>query len=282
MVGEQRRGPDRGGDGQGDALGERSGETGERRPQSAADREDGDDRRERELPAGVGGDQGIEGEGDRGGEQEGVPARGRAPGPERHEPRRSHHPGPLEGGTRSGQRHVDRDQHEHRGRAGARSGARGHQERQRERAQQHHVLAGDRHDVGEAGAAKVLSHRLGDAFVLPEDHPPGERRAGWRETGGDPGLGAPAGGVDGSERAAAPPAGGSQPVEAQLDGDPPAAQVGRPVEVRSGFRPGTAKAAGDLEFQPRPRSSRPALIAVGVGHDPLTGAAPVGDLERRA
>ena len=107
------------------------------------------------------------------------------------------------------------------------------EQRQRERAQEHHVLAADGEQVREPRVAPVVARQRVDRLVLAEHHPAQERRLVGRQPGCDRALGAAAGGIDGSGDPAAARARRLDLRQVKLVRDAAPAQVRRPVEARA-------------------------------------------------
>ena len=64
--------------------------------------------------------------------------------------------------------------------------------------------------MGEARLPKVLAHRIGEAFVLAQDHSARQRRLAGTQAGLHSGLGAPPRAVEHPRESAPPGAGGAQ------------------------------------------------------------------------
>jgi hypothetical protein len=221
-------------------------------PGTARAREQRDDGGEGELPAGLAGRPRVERERDGGGEAERVPAVGRPARERGDEPGRTHHPGPLDRWPGSGKRHVERDERERDHETGLEANPGHRASREHEDGEQHHVLAADREHVSEAGALEVISDVLAESFVLAEDHPAQQRCIGRRQALRKRGLGAPARGVDRTERAAATLPGRSEPVD--LDGHRRPAPALVFVEAPEGRDPpGHSHDLPDARPRPRPR-----------------------------
>ena len=73
-------------------------------------------------------------------------------------------------GDAPGEQHVGRDDREQQGGAQQTVHAEQREGERPHAAEQHHVLAGDRHDVQEAAAAEVLDERRVHPLVVAEDH----------------------------------------------------------------------------------------------------------------
>ena len=101
--------------------------------------------------------------------QQRIRARGGAPGERGEQARGAHHSGawieaPAPASERTPRRGAARRSTAPAGRAQAR------EQRQRERGEQHHVLARSREQMCKARAAEVLPNRLGEPLVLAQDH----------------------------------------------------------------------------------------------------------------
>ena len=204
----------------------------------------------------------------RGGEDEGVPARGGARRRHRGDARQSHRPGALKRRAGSRERDVQGDQGGQDDQPRPQTGARDHQQGQRQRGQQHHVLAADREQVCEAGVAPIVAGGLVDALVLAQHHAAQHGRAVGGHAGAHGSLSALAHAVEQAGKATAPVAGDAQVVEQQLAGHPAPAQVRVVVErrvARAGrpgraARPQPAEAAAQRELvadRQRTRKGRP-------------------------
>ncbi len=176
---------------------------GERRGQD----EDRDDRGERQLPSRIAGGPRIEPERDRGGEQQRVPARGRATGEDGDEAGGAHDAGPLDRGTGARQRDVQRDQDETPEETCAQARPERGQDRKAEGDEQHHVLTARGQQMGEPGDAEVLARGLVERLVLAENHPPRQGGARRVEAAADRALGRAAHRIERPRHAAAPVAG---------------------------------------------------------------------------
>ena len=210
MEGEQRRRAEARGRGERRRLRQRCRHRA--RAQREGDRrgeeEDRDHRRERQLPPGVAGGPRIEPERDRGGEQQRVPARGRAAGEDGDYSGGAHDAGPLDRGPGARERDVQRDQHETPGETCPQAGSERGEDRKAERDEQHHVLAARGEQMGEPGDPEVLARGLVERLVLAEDHPPRQGGA-WRvEAAADRALGRVAHRIERPWHAAAPAPGG--------------------------------------------------------------------------
>ena len=200
-------------------------------------------RRERELPAGICRGAWIERQRRRRGEQQRVDTRCRSRCGHRGDSGRAHHPGALQRWPGAGQGNIDRDQRQ-QGRRPADDAQPGEDEEgQRQRHEQHHVLAADREQVREPGRPEGLASRLADVLVLAEDHAPRERRFVPRHAGGDRTLRAKPEAIHDAGRSPAAAAGGACRVHKQLAIDAAHAQV--PLEVR-GAQPTEAPPQADL------------------------------------
>ena len=166
--------------------------------------QDRDDRRERQLPAGIAGGPRIEPERDRGGEQQRVPARGRAAREDGDEAGGAHDPGPLDRGPGARQRDVQRDQDQAPDETRAQSGSERGQDRKPEGDEQHHVLTARGQQMGQPGDAEVLARGLVERLVLAENHSPRQGGARRVEAAADRALGRPAHRIERSRNAAAP------------------------------------------------------------------------------
>ena len=251
MVGEQRRRGERRRERDRHAFRRDRGQAAERAPQRRHQQEDPHHGCERQLPAWIVHHPWVDREGDRRGQQQGIPARGRPPGAERDQARGSHRPRPLEGWAGARERHVHRDQHEHRGHSAARADPHRPEQWRRERAQEHHVLPADREHMCQPGAPVVVPQQRIDPLVLAQDHPArdGGLLAGRARV--ESGLSAAPHPVDQAGRAAARSPGGPDGLHPELDGDPVPSQVGRPVEPLPGF--------------PARFRERPAHLELGAG-----------------
>ena len=118
---------------------------------------------------------GIDRQGDRRREQDRVPARARSVGQSRDQPGGPHDPGSLDRGARPSDRHVDRDQAEGADQSRSQRQPEQRQQRPGQDAEQDHVLAADREQVGQVRALEVLAGPLVDPVVLPEDETARER-----------------------------------------------------------------------------------------------------------
>ena len=148
---------------------------GDRRGQSPGPEHDPDHRREAELPADVAVRPGVDRQGDRRRQQNRVPARARSVGQSRDQPGGPHDPGSLDRGARPSDRHVDRDQAEGADQSRSQRQPEQRQKRPGQDAEQDHVLAADREQVGQVRALEVLAGPLVDPVVLPEDETARER-----------------------------------------------------------------------------------------------------------
>ena len=196
-------GGDGGGEGHRRALRERGGESAQAAAGRRGEHEDAGDGGERELPAGLGGDARLDGERDRGGHEQRVPARAHAADREGGESRDRHGGGALQRRAGAGDEHVERDEECQAPdpRADARAG--GGEQRQGEGAEQDDVLAADGEEVAEPGAAEVVDHERVDGLVLAEHHPAQHGGLLGGGPGGEAALGAPPDRVDPAGEAAA-------------------------------------------------------------------------------
>ncbi len=136
-----------------------------------------------------------------------VPARRRSPGERRHEPGRPHHPGPLDRRSAARQRHVGGDERERQQEPRTEREPRHARDEQDEDAEQHHVLTGDRQQVGEPRPLEVGAHLRVEPLVLAEDHAPQQRGLAWVQPVLETALRATADGVEQAGHAAATAAG---------------------------------------------------------------------------
>ena len=279
MVSEQRRGRDGRGDRDGHAVRQPRGDDSHRPRargqqlvcraaqdalQRETEREDARNSGERELPAGVGPCARIPSE--RGGcrQQQGIRARGGARGRHRGDPGQPHHPGPLQRGAGSGQRDVERDQAGENRQPHAQPDTGKHEEGQRQRHEQHHILARHGEQMCQAAGAKVLPDALADPLVLAEHHAAQQRRVIRRHSGADRSLGARASTIEQAGHSSAPSPREPRALEHELARDTAPAQMGGEVEAAwpvAGTLPEGGQSTLERELRPglgRSRQRRPA------------------------
>ena len=229
---EQRRGRD---------ARDRGEPQGARGQAARRERPRGDDprhRRERELPAGVARHARVRRQRYGRREQQRIRSRCRPRSRERDQPGRAHHGRALQRRAGTRKRHVQRDEGEQDRDARPRRDAGEREQRHRQRAQEHHVLAAHREQVGKPRVAPVIACQRVDRLVLPEHHPAQERRLVGRQPIVDRLLGAAAGRID---RSGDPVPAGARRLDLrqmELQRDAAPAQVRRPVEARSSTRSG--------------------------------------------
>ena len=218
------------------------------RGQRAAGHQDARDRHERELPARVAAGARVQGE--RGGrrEQQRVPARRRSRERHRRDAGGAHHARALQRRPGARQRHVERHQAQQRDAPPARPEPGRHEQRQRERHQQHHVLPAHRQQMRETGVAPVVARGAVDLLVLAEHHAERERGVRLRQPGGDRRSGPATQAVERTRDSTTPRAGEPDALDDQLTRDAAAAQVGGEVEARVGILRGPAQRAGEREL----------------------------------
>ena len=147
---------------------------------------------------------GSHAEGQRGGQQQRVPARRRAAGEGRHDGGHPHHPCPQDRrpGARDG--HVERDQDRDSDQAAPPAQPGRREQRPRQRRQQGDVLPADRQHVREPGGLEVVAHGGRDVLVGAEHHAARQRAHRGRQPGAHAPLRPPPDRVEHSRHAVAP------------------------------------------------------------------------------
>ena len=216
--------------------------------QRAAGHEDARDRDERQLPAQVPAGSRVQSKRDGGRQEQRVPARRGPRERHRRDAGGAHHAGALQRWPGARQRHIQRHQTQQRKTPPTWPQPGGHEYRQRERHQQHHVLPAHREQVRQAGVAPVVARCAVDLLVLAEHHPEGQRGVRLRQSGGNCPLSTAPQAVQHTGDAAAPRAGEPDALDEQLTRDAAPAQVGSEVEARIGIVRRPAQTAGEQEL----------------------------------